>query len=456
MSQLIEKLSIYCNYIVYYRIFDIPFIVLWLGCAAIFFSIRLGFPNVLLLKKSIQVLTGKDDKKEDPTSPFKVMISSAAATIGLGNIAGVAISIKIGGSGVLFWIVIFIFLSMSLKCSEIIAGHKYRVITPNGFNGGPFYYIKFIFEKFNLNRIGGFLSFMFTIIMLITPIGLSSFQMNQVVSILTNGLIYHDEILNIHNHQVLYISIAMSLIVTYILLGGIKTIGLIASKLVPSMVLVYIAICSIVIIKNIHNLPDVLRDIFSNALNFESFATSGIFMVIIQGMKRALFITEAGTGTSPIIHSNSSIKSSAKQGITIFVEGYFILIGVILTGLVVLITKIDIYSSNLSGIMLIKMSISSVHSYLGSALMVCAFLFGFTTIMTNGYYSTKSWEFLSHNKYSKLPLIIYGLCIFYGGVSHANHIINIADTLFLLATIPNILALYLMSNQIAKELKTIK
>ena len=440
----------YLDHLFMINILDIPFTVWWLVGIGIFLTFKFRFVNFRYFGHIIQCLSGKYDKadnknldKKERLSPLSALATSAASTLGMGNIAGAAIALSIAGPGVVVWIFLFGLFAMNTKFTEVVLGHKYRTISKDGtVTGGAFFYLRDGLKKLGFTKIGLVLSFVFAIAGIITINGFSAFQMNQSISVILN-----------HNTELQKIiaSAVVTILIGIIMFRGIKFVGKVAVIMVPFMAVTYFLSCFVVIIMNKHNLGSVICDIFSQAFSLKSGFT-GLIFIIVTGAQRAVFATEAGLGTSPMVNSNSSSDEPVRQGFIIMIEPVVVSFILMITCITIMIDGGYKTDGTIMGIEMTRQVFSNVSIYLGWIFSLIAFLFGFSTILTNSFYIERIWIYLFNKKSTIFINIFYIFLLFISGFLELKTIIDFSNVLSFIITIPNIIGLYMLSGEVKKEL----
>ena len=430
------------------NVFDgIPFLILWLACAGIFFAFKLGFANIKLFTHGFKVAMGKYYHKSDigVVMPRQAAFATISGTVGLGNIAGVAVAISIGGPGAVIWMMIAAFFGMSTIFAEVIAGQKYRKIDENGnVFGGPFRYLQHGLADVGMKRLGLTLSVIFAIFASFGAIGASMFQTNQATAAITHNFTIF------HNMDVL-VALAIAILAAFVLIGGIKRIVHIADIIVPIMAGIYIISCFIIIFFNIDKLPSAFILMYKSAFGIDSVA-GGMIGAILAGVQRAAFSNEAGLGTTPIAHSAAKSKYPARQAsvaaLTPFIDTIIICF---LTGIV--ITTTGAYNlSDSDGVNMTLFAFGTVSKWFPTILTIAVILFAYSTVITYGYYGEKAWAHLFGKKTVNFYYGFYCLALFLaGGVVDFKTVIRITDAFVLSMAIPNLIGLYLISSVVKKE-----
>lgn len=466
-SELIEKILSNINYYLesfffldasfgIFGSFQLPLIVLWLIVGALFFTTYLNFINIRYFGHAIQTIRGKyynpTDKGE--IKHFQALVSAVSATVGLGNIAGVAIAVSIGGPGAVFWMIVMGFFSMSTKFAEVLLGHKFRIIDENGkISGGAFIYLRAGLAEMKLEKLGKILSIIFAICCIGGAIGAGNmFQSNQTVKVISNSF---DDFTN-YQH---FISLTLAVMVGVVIIGGIKRIATVASIVVPFMAMVYIISALIILSANFANLGNAILLIISDAFSGEAVAGSMVG-VIIQGVQRAVFSNEAGVGSAPIAHAPSKTNEPVQAGCIALLEPFLDTIVICaITGLVIVTTgvyadqEILQSGSDLTGVLLTSSAFATISDWFPKILAICVFLFAFSTMISWSYYGQNSWQKLFGKKYVLLYQIGFCVLIYLGGiVQNASLVIDFSTMLFFGMTIPNLIGIYLMRNIIKSEI----
>lgn len=439
--------------VLFYEIFGFPLLVAWLLIGGVFFTFRLGFVNIRLFRHAIDVVRGKYSTNDDPgeVTHFQALVAAVSATVGLGNIAGVAIAVSVGGPGAVVWMMIAGFFGMSAKFAEVTLGQKYRVIDESGkVSGGAFRYLREGLAEKNMPRLGKVLAFIFAVFCIGGSLGGGNlFQANQTVSIMTNTFSELDNL-----DWVIAFILAVS--VGVVLIGGIKRIALVAEAVVPSMAFIYILASMVVIITNGHLVADAVVFMFEDA--FTGIAMGGgLLGVIINGFKRATFSNEAGLGSAPIAHSAAKTNEPVREGCVALLEPFIDTIVIcFMTGLVITIT--GVYQSHgevqMSGVMLTSNAFATVISWFPIVLAVAVALFAYSTMITWSYYGERAWSYLFGKKTVRLYHILFCTVAFLGGVMNdISLVVDFSDLLLLSMAIPNLIGLYILNDVIRGDMK---
>lgn len=437
----------------------IPIIVVWLIFGAVFFTIYLKFINLRGFKHAIDIVRGKFDKEHHhgEISHFQALATATASTVGLGNIAGVAVAITLGGPGATFWLIIAGFLGMTTKFTECTLGVKYRRIDKNGVvSGGPMYYLKYGLEQLGWKKLGVFLSVVFAVFATIGAFGIGNmFQSNQMVAqtVLTFP--------SLDGYQ-LWLGIFIALFVGIVIIGGIKGIAKVNDKLFPIMALLYILSALVVITVNYKNIDDAFVAIFKGA--FTPDATYGGFIgVMIMGFRRAAFSNEAGIGSAAIAHSAVKTQKPVTEGFVSLLEPFIDTVVICtITALVIITTGMYADTSGMAGTEITSAAFATVAPWFPYLLLPSIILFAYTTIISWSYYGVKSFDFLAGSFFEKKfgsrrsATIIYQLIYLFftaiGSILSLSAVVDLSDMLILAMAVPNIIGLLFLAPIVKKEL----
>lgn len=430
---------------------NIPFIVIWFIFGALFFTIKMGFINFRGFKHSLQLASGKFD---DPDAPgkithFQTMATAVSATVGLGNIAGVAIAISMGGAGATFWMIIAGLLGMASKFTECTLGLKYRTITPEGrIFGGPMNYLRYGLEKRNMKGLGKFLAALFALLCIGATLGGGNmFQANQSYVILAGQFSF------LEGHG-FWFGLALATLVGAVIIGGIESIGKVTGRIVPLMAAIYIIAAFTVIFVHIENIGMALTAIYEGAFT-PSALKGGIIGVMIVGFQRAAFSSESGVGSAAIAHSAGKTKFPASEGYVALLEPFIDTVVICtLTALVLIFTGMH-EVQGIGGVQLTSDAFASVISWFPYLLSLVVFLFAFSTMISWSYYGMRAWTYL-FGKSEKIELIyklIFLIFVIIGSSIGLGAVLSFSDMLILTMSFPNIIGLYIMSGEVKNDLK---
>ncbi|MGB3768965.1 MAG: alanine/glycine:cation symporter family protein [Phormidesmis sp.] len=427
-----------------------PFIVLWLFVAAVFFTFRMKFINFRGLKHAIAVVQGKFDDPHDvgEVTHFQALATAVSGTVGLGNIAGVAIAIQLGGPGAMFWLTVAGLCGMVSKFVECTLAVKYRRRLPDGtILGGPMYYLNQGLAARGMKPFGQGLAILFSILCLGGALGgANMFQSNQAyaaISGLVPGL------------PAWLFGLVLAVLSAFVIIGGIKRIGSVAEKLVPAMAALYVVACFVVIFANITAVPSAIGTIISEAFVPKA-AVGGFVGVMVQGIRRSSFSNEAGVGSAAIAHSAARTDEPVREGLVSLLEPLIDTVIICnLTAISIVLTGAYLVDpgSELSGVEMTATAFGSVVGWFPIVLSVAVCLFAFSTIISWSYYGIQAWTYLFGERSSLLFKIIYVVCTFLGCLTSLSLIIDFSDLLLLGMAFPNLLGCYILSNEVAGDLK---
>lgn len=458
MLKLIEEINSAVNNFIW----GVPAMVCIIG-VGLYLSIRTGFIQIRKFKYAMKTTIGRIFKKRDASdgsiTPFQAVCTALAATVGTGNIAGVAVAIAIGGPGAVFWMWISALLGMCTKFAEVTLAVHFRERNQEGdLVGGPMYYI-----KNGLGKKWQFLAVLFSLFGVLTVFGTgNATQVNTITTAIDSALLNYNVCTSKTIPQInLILGIVIAVLVALVLLGGVKRIGKVTEKLVPFMALFYIALAIGVVILNIGNLPTVFASIFEGAFNPRS-VTGGvvgsIFICMKRGVSRGIFSNEAGLGTGSIAHACADTQKPVKQGFFGIFEVFTDTIVICtLTALVILCSGVTInYGANAGAELTILGFTSTYGNWISifSAIAMCCF--AFSTILGWGLYGARCIEFLFSPKVIKPFMVVYALVAIVGATMDLGLIWGIADTFNGLMSIPNLIALFLLSGTVIKLVKEYK
>ncbi len=437
----------------------VPFIVIWLIFGAVAFTIIMKFINIRGFKHAINLIRGiyDDPEHKGEVTHFQALTTALSATVGLGNIAGVAIAISIGGPGATFWMIIAGIFGMSSKFTECTLGVKYRKIDKNGVvSGGPMYYLRDGLKKKGLKWLGVVLAFIFAVLIMGGSFGGGNmFQANQAFS----QLAYVAP--GIESYGA-WFGIILAILVGIVIIGGIKSIARVTDKIVPFMAVMYVAVALIIIIMNIDRTGEAFKLIFDSA--FATDALKGGFIgVLIVGFQRAAFSNEAGVGSAAIAHSAVKTDTPVKEGFVAML-GPFIDTVVIctMTALVLIFTGTYENPAGLEGAQLTSQAFSSVFSWFPYLLVLAILLFAFSSMISWSYYGLKGFDYLfgdlsqklfgSRNiaKYTYFSIFLVFIVI--GSASNLGSVIDFSDMMILSMAFPNILGLLILAPEVKRDL----
>ena len=434
----------------------IPFLVAWLIVGGVFFTIKMGFVNLRMLGHSYKVVRGKYSTKDDKglITPFESLTTALSATVGLGNIAGVAIAISIGGAGATFWMIIAGFLGMTLKFTEVTLSVQHREFLKDGtiMGGGMEYLSKGLAEK-GMGGFGKVLAIVFAIFMIGGAIGGgNTFQVSQALGVV------QQEVPFLQEYPIVF-GITLALITGAVIIGGIKRIAHTTVKIVPAMVFIYVSASLWILLTNFTQIPHAFALIFSEAFAPTAVA-GGMIGVIVQGFQRAVFSSEAGLGSAGIAHAPAKVKYPVRQGMVSLYEPFIDTIVVCtMTALVIIITGVydpaNGYKELIEaqqGAALTAAAYGTVIEWFPIVLTISIVLFAFSTMISWSYYGERAWVYLFGAKYSLLFKLIFLSFIIISSVVSTSILVDFSFMLMLGMALPNILGLYILSGDVKRAL----
>lgn len=455
LDAVFGTLNGYLAQVIFFDVFPgeskMPFIVAWLIVAAVFLTIRFSFVNLRLMRHAYRVIRGKyrtaDDKGE--VSPFQALSTALSATVGLGNIAGVAIAISIGGPGATFWMIVAGFLGMTTKFTEASLAQMYRRVRPDGrIMGGAMEYLSTGLAEHGAPKTGKVLAIMFAIFTIFGSFGAgSAFQVSQSMGAVQEQIPFFKEF------PIAY-GLLMAVAVGLVIIGGLRRIAHVAEAIVPTMVIIYVGACIWIIGSNATLIPDALIKIVTEAFSPIAVA-GGIVGVVVQGFKRAVFSSEAGLGSAAIAHSTASVKYPVRQGLVALYEPFIDTVVICtMTALVIVITGVynapeyEAIRAASQGATLTSMAFATISDWLPAILALSVVLFAYSTAISWSYYGERCWVYVFGERYSMLYKAIFiGFVVIASVVSAAN-LVDFTDLLVLSMAFPNLIGLYVLSGKV--------
>jgi len=433
-----------------------PFIVAWLVVGGVFLTFRFGFINVRMFSHAYKIITGKYRTADDvgEITPFQSLTTALSATVGLGNIAGVAIAIAVGGPGATFWMILAGFFGMTLKFTEVTLAQIYREKRPDGrIMGGAMQYLSKGLASKGHAQLGKVLAVLFSILAIGGSLGAgNAFQTSQAMGVLTDRVPFFA-------HYPIVFGLIMATIVGFVIIGGIKRIASTAEKIVPLMVLIYLSASLWILIVNASAVPDAIVTIFHEAFA-PTAAVGGMIGVLVQGFKRAAFSSEAGIGSAAIVHSTASVKYPVRQGMVALYEPFIDTI-VICTMTALVIVTTGVYDpagefANLvaskQGAALTAAAYGTVISWFPVILSFSIILFAFSTMISWSYYGERSWTYLFGEKYTLVYKLIFISFTVMASVTSASAMLEFSDLLILTMALPNLIGLYILQGDVQDNL----
>lgn len=484
--------------IIFFEVFGVPFVIILLVSGALFFTLIFAFPNLRFFATAINVVRGKyddiekhglesktavnvadgdipdtirDESKDGEVSHFQALATAVSGTVGLGNIAGVAVAITIGGPGATFWMIICGLIGMSTKFVECTLGVKYRDVGPDGtVYGGPMYYLTKGLNERGFGGLGKVLAVIFAILCIGGSFGGgNAAQSNQAALQLANMIGWES------GSSGFIIGCILAVIVGIVIIGGIKRIASVTEKIVPLMAAIYIIACLVIVFANFSYIDDAFGLIIGGAFSADA-AVGGFFGVLIQGFRRAVFSNEAGAGSASIAHSAVKTNYAASEGLVALLEPFIDTIVICtMTALVIIFYNsgnyfeyglesangVMINGQNLEGATLTSAAFASVIPWFPYVLTIAIILFAISTMISWSYYGLQSWMFLfGKSKAADLSYkVLFCLFIIIGASANMSSVWGFSDAMILAMVFPNMIGLFFLwpvvKDELAKYLKAI-
>lgn len=472
---------------------SLPFVLILLVFGAAFFTIAFGFINLRLMPLAVRVVSGKYDQieKEGETVPtgvdvnevdgdlvdtirdegegevthFQALATAVSGTVGLGNIAGVAVAVATGGPGATFWMIVCGLLGMSTKFVECTLGVKYRDVDSDGtVHGGPMYYLRKGLDEMGFGAVGKVLGTIFAVCCIGGSFGGgNAFQANQAAQQVKSLLGLPDT-----GSSGTIIGLVMAALVAVVIIGGIKRIAAVTEKVVPFMAVIYCLAAMVILLMNVGSIPWAIGQIISGAFSPEA-ALGGMLGVIIQGFQRAAFSNEAGAGSAAIAHSAVKTKYPASEGIVALLEPFIDTVVICtMTALVIVIfnangafpwgdmenDKVLIEGARVGGVDLTSAAFDSVLPGFRYVLTVAIILFAFSTMISWSYYGLQAWKYLFGRSQAAdlMYKLLFCIVIVIGAAISLGSVIKFSDAMIFAMVFPNMLGLFLLFPKVKQEL----
>jgi len=435
---------------------NLPFLVIWLIVGGIYLTFVTTFINIRAFKHSFDIIRGRYRTIDDEglISPFGALTTALSATVGLGNIAGVALAVAIGGPGATFWMIVAGFLGMSLKFAEVTLSIQHRVFLKDGtVMGGAMEYLSKGLEQKGYPSFGKVLAIIFAFLMIGGAIGGGNiFQVSQAYSVISHEVPYFAE-------NPLVFGFILATMTGAVIIGGVTRIATITEGLVPIMVVIYLSASIWILGSHYEKIDDAFALIFSEAFN-TSAIYGGMLGALIQGFQRAVFSSEAGIGSSPVAHAPALTKYPVRQGFVALYEPFIDTVVICtMTALVIIITGVfepdGAHAALIAakeGAALTSAAYGTVISWFPTVLSVSIFLFAFSTMISWSYYGERAWVYLFGSKYSILYKIMFLSLSVIATVVSTGIMVDFSFMLMLAMALPNILGLFILSGDVRKQL----
>ncbi len=434
---------------------DLPLIVVWLVVAAAIATFYFNFISFRAFGHAIDLIKGDyaNPKDAGEVSHFQALATALSGTVGLGNIAGVAIAVSIGGPGATFWMILAGLLGMSLKFAECTLGVKYRNEYADGtVSGGPMYYLSKGLAEKNMGGLGKVLAVFFAVCCIAGSLGGGNmFQANQSFQ----------QFVNVTGGEASFMAdkgwlfgLVIAVIVGAVIIGGIKSIARVTEKVVPFMAVVYCTAAVVIIVAHIDQVPAAVTAIVVGAFSPEGVA-GGAIGALIQGFKRAAFSNEAGVGSASIAHSAVRTKEPVTEGLVALHEPFIDTVVICtMTALVIVITGTYTAGGGMSGVELTSSAFESVFSWFPYVLALAVILFAFSTMLSWSYYGAKCWTYLfGENRTMDLVFkLIFCVFVVIGSSMNLGPVVDFSDSAIFAMAVANIVGLYLLFPVVKREL----
>lgn len=430
----------------------LPFLVVWLICGGVYLTILTKFINLRAFKHSFNIIRGRyrtiDDEGQIP--PFGALTTALSATVGLGNIAGVALAVSLGGPGATFWMIVAGFLGMSLKFTEVTLSIQYREFLKDGtVMGGAMEYLSKGLEQKGYDGLGKILAVLFAFLMIGGAIGGGNlFQVSQAYSAVSHEVSYFA-------NNPLVFGFILATLTGLVIIGGITRIANVTERLVPIMVVVYISASLWILGSFYDKIDDAFALIFQEAFSSNA-VYGGMAGAIMAGFQRAVFSSEAGLGSSPVAHAPALTKYPVRQGLVALYEPFIDTVVICtMTALVIIITGVfepdGAYTALIAGkegAALTSAAYGTVLSWFPTVLSVSIFLFAFSTMISWSYYGERAWVYLFGSKYSLMYKIMFLTLSVIATIVNTGVMVDFSFMLMLAMALPNIFGLFILGKDV--------
>lgn len=434
---------------------EVPLIVGWLVVCGFFFTVWLKFLNVRGMKHAIELVRGKYTPPDAPgeVTHFQALATALSSTVGLGNIAGVAVAITLGGPGAAFWMFVAGFVGMSTKMAECTVAVKYRRTHADGtVSGGPMWYLRDGLAALGRPGIGKVLAILWAVFMMIAALGTNAFQSNQATTQIIN-VAGQNSVGDFLGDNRWAIGLVMALFTAAVLLGGIKSIARVTEMMVPLMAIIYVTGCLTVILFNAPHIPAALGEIITGAFSPEGVAGGAIGSLIV-GFQRATFSNSAGVGDAPTAHSVVKTNRPATEGFVASLEPFVDTIIICsMTALTIVVTETWRGAEGIEGVTITSNAFATVAAWFPYVLAVAVVLFAYSTILSNSFYGMKAFGSLFGDNRAAENVYKFVFCCFtvIGAAAALGPVVLFADSVFFLLALCNVIGLYFLAKVIRRE-----
>ena len=434
---------------------EVPLIVVWLATGAVFFTVYLKFVNLWGFRYAIDIVRGKYTHAGDPgeITHFQALTAALSGTVGLGNIAGVAVAISVGGPGATLWMIIFGLFGMTAKFVECALAVKYRTINSDGsVSGGPMYYLRKGLAEKGWVRSGIFLAGLFSFMAILASFGGGNmFQVNQAVQQVVNISGGSD---SFFGQNTWLLGLLLAALVAAVIIGGIKSIANVTEKIVPFMCVLYILSSLVVIVANVEQIPGAVAAILEGAINGKA-ASGGLVGTLVWGLRRATFSNEAGVGSAAIAHSAVKTSEPVTEGFVASLEPFVDTVVICtMTALVIVISGTYQDESIQDGIALTSLAFATVISWFPYLLAIAVILFAFSTLVSWSYYGLKAWTYLLGD--SKGAVISYKVVycgfVVVGASANLASVLAFSDGVLIAMSLPNLVGCYVLLPRLKQDM----
>lgn len=436
---------------------EVPFIVVWLATGAVFFTFYLKFVNLWGFRHAIDIVKGKYTHEDDPgeITHFQALTAALSGTVGLGNIAGVAVAISVGGPGATFWMIMFGLFGMTAKFVECALAVRYRKIHADGtVSGGPMYYLRKGLAERGWGGIGIFLAALFSFMTILASFGGGNmFQVNQAAQQFVNITGGSD---SFFGQNTWLLGLIFAVLVALVIIGGIKSIANVTEKIVPFMCGLYIISCVVVIVANVNQIPAAFAAILDGAINGKA-ATGGLIGTLVWGLRRATFSNEAGVGSAAIAHSAVKTSEPITEGFVASLEPFVdTVIICTMTALVIVISGAYKDESIQDGIALTSTAFATVIDWFPFLLAIAVILFAFSTLISWSYYGLKAWTYLlgeSNAAVISYKMIYCGFVVV-GASANLASVLAFSDGALIAMSLPNLIGCYILIPVVRRDMQS--
>ena len=461
LSPVADKISSIIFYSINIKGVEVQLLIALLMFAAIYFTFRLRFIGFWGFKHALRLIANKfvhkdliKRQKKGEVSSFQALSATISSSAGIGNVAGSAAAVSIGGPGVIFWMIVAGLFSMALKFSEVLLGVKLRQVNPDGStSGGPMHYISMGLKGPILSKIAPHLGKIYAFCCVLAVIGgWNLFQINAMTTQITEVT---GGSASIFANNSWLIGLFVAIITWITIIGGIKSIGSFTEKVTPAMCIFYLTSILIISLMNIHSIPHTIKIIITQAFQPHAVA-GGVFGCLLWGFRRAMFANEAGLGTAPTAFAAVKTSKPVAQAFIAMLQPFVdtCIVGVA-TAFVIVVSGEYLNVHGIAGIELTSKAFASAFSFVPILLTIMASFFVMGTMLCGSYYGLKNWQFLvGDSKFKTRSFqLLYCICIVIGSAMNFKSIINLSDAVTLFMAVPNLFVLFILSNVVVKEVK---